>query len=264
MESIQTEIFNFDSWISSNELDGLKSALIALEFNNLSAILSLSEPLIDFILSSHKSLNTLDFAEKNKLKLQLLNALKELKTLQTHHQNDNINNNNGISPTYSNSSKTTTPTTNGKLTQNEETLKREDTFLIITNEENRVLQSLKNKIKSVEKYQEKFNKIQKQYEIHQIERKNLYTKEMENIDNLINETFKKLHDALDKQHEILLNKSNTIKQNELNCDKNNKKGLLSNFGQEMKQCFNALQIQKDLLKNSITKYQNIMTNSTQC
>ena len=54
MESIQTELFNFDSWISSNELDELKCALIAVEFNNLSCILSLSEPLMDFILSSYK------------------------------------------------------------------------------------------------------------------------------------------------------------------------------------------------------------------
>ena len=96
MESIQTELFNFDSWISSNELDGLKSALIALEFNNLSAILSLSEPLMDFILSSHKSLNTLDFEEKNKLKIKLQNALKQLKLIENHLNNKKNHENNGI------------------------------------------------------------------------------------------------------------------------------------------------------------------------
>ena len=105
--------------------------------------------------------------KKNKLKIKLQNAFKQLKLIENHLNNKNKNyENNSSTPT-------TTTTINGKLLspnqEEQESLKREDTFLIITNEENRVLQWLKNKIKSVEKYQDKFNKIQKQYEIHQIE-----------------------------------------------------------------------------------------------
>ena len=185
----------------------------------------------------------------------VLNVIGSIFLLIYHYSNSRIS-----SSSYCSSNQTPTPNNNNNNTSS--TLKREDTFLIITHQETKVLQSLKNKMKSVEKYQNKFNKIQKEYEIHKIEAKNLCTKEMENIDNLINETFEKLHAALDKQQEILLNKSNRIKQSE--CEFNSNKGPLSNFNKEIKQCFNSLQIQKELLENSINKYQNIMTNSTQC
>merc|ERR1712113_605412 len=73
---------------------------------------------------------------------------------------------------------------------------QQNTFLIITNEENKVLHSLKHKMKTIDKYENKLNDLQKQYEIHKIKAKDLYTKEMENINNIINETFEQLHNAL--------------------------------------------------------------------
>eukprot|EP01084_Bolivina_argentea_P249641 418005_1 len=179
--------FDFDTWCSDKDLTPLKNALIGLEFNNLSSVLSLSEPLIAFILSSHPSLQIINANDKNKLKLSLIDAVQKLKQtslidavqhetiekLEEKKQESFHKNGNDIS--------------NGKKSQN--------TFLIITNEENKVLISLKNKMKTIEKYENKLSDIEKQYEIHKIKAKDLYTKEME-----------KLHNSLNKQHKLLLNK----------------------------------------------------------
>eukprot|EP01083_Nonionella_stella_P052265 138733_1 len=231
--------FDFEVWISHHKLSALYEALNALQFNNLSALLSVSEPLIDFILSSHKSLQSLDLDEKNKLKLLFKDALQSLKSIKP------------LQPIHSSHSASPNPT-NGETSSH-----NNDTFLVITSEENNVLQSLKNKLKSVDEYDTKFKSLQKQYDVHKNKTKKQCTKEMQHIDQIINNTFQKLHQALDTQHKALLNQSNTIKQSEFTVNNDH------TFNTDIQQCFNALNMQKEQLANSIHKYKNIMAQSTQ-
>ena len=185
--------------------------------------------MIDFILSSHKDLQSLDFAEKNSLKITLLDALNSLK--QIEHKS---------------------PKQQSGKTQN-------DSFLIITSEENNILQSLKQKVQTIGEYHSKFKALSEKHKILQIEANDQKTKQMQNIDTIINETFKKLHIALDEQHKSLLAKSDAIKQTEAE-----QQDTDTTFNQQIEQCLASLNVQKELVTNAIAKYQQIMTNSVQC
>jgi len=260
MDCSKPDTFEFDTWVSQNKLTPLKSSLESLNLNTLPSILSLTEPLIDFILSSHTTVNALSFTQKNELKSRLLSALKLLQPAPSTTNNHKLNDCTANGDAHSTATEATSKaysTQNGKSAHTDSTL-----LIVVTNEENKVLQSLKHKIKSVEQYEQKFSALQKEYELQELEATKQCTTEMENIEECINESFAKLHSALDKQHKALLSKAKFIKQSELRTQRQNHRGTLSDFAKDIKQCFHSLQTQKDLLTNSIHKYQQIMEQST--
>jgi len=254
----ERDLFNFDAWITNNRLNDLQSSLKALRFDNVASLSSLSEPLIDFILSSHEAVVALESVHKTQLKQQLLDALQPLKSIDTSTASlilhDDISNNN-----------------NNKLCRS---WSSESSILVITNEENNVLQSLKAKMKSVQEYEESFQSLQRQYQTKHVEARQMHASEVDAMKTCLRDTFERLRAALDKQQQSLLSSIETIAKNELHRDhldddddendddEDESNGRCSSFTDEIKQCIQSLQLQKELLTSSMSKYQDIMSSST--